>query len=315
MKLGENRQAYVDSIKNSNYKWNFPAWGKRITKKGFDLPYSAGIMLNPYAGSQKVNISDLKVGFNDMEPVALDFVKFGEVKAKIQSITMRPDVWILPFLDLYAIAGVSYAQTDVNITEPFILTTSADFNGSTFGVGTTIAGGFHGMITIIDINHTWTKMSNIEGTIQTNMLSPRLGYSFLFKNKSWRSVAMWVGTSGIFINRTTEGTINVGDLKSTSASQTDLQGAANGTADWFNDLTPAQKAVVKRIAQAIIDKINNLPTVETINYSLVKKPTSNWSMSLGGQFQLNHRWQFRTEVGFLGGRKSLLISGNYRFRL
>src|SRR5262245_29645935 len=86
VKLGSQRQAYVVSIKNSNYKWTFPVWGKRVTKKGFDIPYSAGLMLNTYLGSQDVIISDLKVGFNDMEPVPLDFIKFGKVKAKIESI-------------------------------------------------------------------------------------------------------------------------------------------------------------------------------------------------------------------------------------
>ena len=64
-------------------------------------------MLNKYFGSQKVLMSDLKVGINDKEPVPLEFTKFGEVKAKIQSITVSPDVWILPYLDLYAIAAGS----------------------------------------------------------------------------------------------------------------------------------------------------------------------------------------------------------------
>ena len=53
----------------------------------------------------------------------------------------------------------------------------------------------------------------------------------------------------------------------------------------------------------------------TISYSLIKKPTSNWNMCVGTQFQASHRWQFRTEFGFLGGRESILISGNYRFRI
>ena len=64
-------------------------------------------MLNTYLGSQKVLISGLKVGINDKEPVPLEFTKFGEVKAKIQSLTVSPDVWILPYLDLYAIAAGS----------------------------------------------------------------------------------------------------------------------------------------------------------------------------------------------------------------
>ena len=47
------------------------------------------------------------MGINDKEPVPLEFTKFVEVKAKIQSINVNPDVWILPYLDLYAIAAGS----------------------------------------------------------------------------------------------------------------------------------------------------------------------------------------------------------------
>ena len=94
---GPKHAAYIDSIKNSEYTWKLPIWGKKVSKRGIDLPYNAGIMLNTYIGSQKILISDLKVGVNGKDPVPLDFIKFGEVKAKIQNITVRPDVWLLPF--------------------------------------------------------------------------------------------------------------------------------------------------------------------------------------------------------------------------
>jgi len=314
-KYGPKNQAYVDSIKNSDYKWALPIWGKKASKKGFDLPYAAGIMLNTYIGSQKVLISDLKVGINDKEPVPLDFIKFGDVKAKIQSITVRPDVWILPFLDLYAIAGGSFAQTNVNVASPINFTTEAEFKGKTFGLGTTIAGGYHGFIFIADFNHTWTQMDKIDGTIQSTMVDPRFGMNFLSKGKPSRSVAFWIGAQGIFINRTTEGNIDLGDLTS-NATKPDLDAVVSETADWVKQLPPAQKEVVKYLAQKSLDKLNGVSLEgTTISYSLIKKPTSNWSMCIGSQYQFSHRWQVRTEVGFFGGRESILISGNYRFRI
>ena len=80
-KPGPRNQAYVDSIKASNYIWTFPAWGKKISKRGIDIPYPVGIMTNVYVGSQDVNISDLAVGFNGNPLVPLDFIKFGKVTA------------------------------------------------------------------------------------------------------------------------------------------------------------------------------------------------------------------------------------------
>jgi len=72
-KYGPKNQDSVDGIKNSDFKWALPLWGKKLSKKGFDLPCATGIMLNTYIGSQKVLISELKVGINDKEPVPLDF--------------------------------------------------------------------------------------------------------------------------------------------------------------------------------------------------------------------------------------------------
>jgi len=315
VKYGPNQAAYVDSIKRSTYKWMFPAWGQRIVRKGFDLPYATGISLNTYVGSQEVIVSDLKVGFNDHEPVPLDFVKFGKVKADIQSVTVRPDLWVLPFVDLYGILGISYAQTDVSVVAPFNFSTKAKFSGSTFGIGTTLAGGYRGIIIIIDVNHTWTSFDNIKGSIEASMLTPRLGINMISKKNPRKRTAIWVGAPGAFINRTTEGTINLNQLHSTQVSKPDLEKAADGSADWYASLTPAQKEVMQHVAQKILNKINNHPDDDaTISYSLVKKPTSKWSMCVGGQYQFSHVWQLRTEVGFLGGRKSFLLSGSYRFR-
>ena len=245
-KLGPRLQAYQDSIKNTPYKWIFPIWGKKLAKRGFELPLSGGIMLNPYFGSQEITISDLKVGLFGKDPVPLDFIKFGQVKADIQSVTVRPDIWILPFLDLYAIAGTTWTQTAVEVTDPLNFKTTANFFGYTYGVGTTVAGGINGFVTIVDLNYTWSKIEEIKGTIQVFMLTPRFGYNFRFQNKPQRSITLWVGAPRIFLNRVTEGTIEISDL-GVSASHEQLEEMVNGTASWFSGLTPAQKEVIKII--------------------------------------------------------------------
>jgi hypothetical protein len=201
MKLGPKNEQYLDSIKNSDYRWKLPIWGKKLSKKGFDLQCPFGIMVNPYVGSQKINITDLKVGFNGNEPVPLDFVKFGEVTAKITSVTIRPDVWILPFLDLYGIAGATWTETNVSIAEPIQFNTKANFSRNTFGIGATLAGGFHGLIVITDINHTWSHLDKIEGAGQVTMVSPRIGKNFVSTNHPDRNIAFWEGAPGIWRGR------------------------------------------------------------------------------------------------------------------
>jgi hypothetical protein len=313
MKIGDYDKHYKDSLRRAGYPYRFPILGSKLVEKGFSVQYPVGAMLNFMGGEQKVDITDLKVGFNDMEPVPLDFIKFGDVKAHMQSATTRLDLWILPFVDLYGILGLVQAKTNVNINAPFRFSSEADFKGYVMGLGTTLAGGYHGIITITDINYTWTHMDKLDEAVKSFMITPRVGYNFQFREKPGKSVAAWVGVTGFFVNQGTSGAIDLADLKP-SMDPAQAQKIIDETEQWYQSLTRPQQVVVKRIAEAVLNKMNNLPDDITINYSLKKNPVSNWSMLVGAQYQFNKRWQVRTEVGFLGGRKSLLLSGNYRWR-
>ncbi|QEE49024.1 hypothetical protein FUA48_05350 [Flavobacterium alkalisoli] len=309
-KAQDLRQAYRDSIANSQWPYQLPAWGQRITKRGIDLPYPAGIMINYVNASQKINISDLQVGINDLDPVPLDFVKFGEVNAKVQSINTRIDVWALPFVNLYGIFGKTWANTSVEVVYPVNFKSEVDFNGSIMGAGLTLGGGYKHVFGTIDYNHTWSRFDEIKGAIHSQMVTPRFGYIFQSKRHPERNLGLWIGTQGLFINRTTEGSINLGDLNvGVNPIDLDIEGT-----DWYQNLGPAQKLVVKQIADKVKDKLENIDVSDTtLKYSLKKEAVSHWSMCFGGQYQLNHNLQFRFETGFLGGRSSILVSTNYRF--
>lgn len=304
------RQAYADSIKTSTWAYRLPAWGQRITKRGVDLPYPIGIMINYFSGSQKVVISDLEVGINNSPLVPLDFVKFGETKATLNSVTSRIDVWALPFVDIYAVVGKTWASTSVNVVEPMNFSNKVDFEGGTFGVGMTLGGAYKHVFGTLDYNNTWTKFDQIEGSIHSQMLAPRFGYVFQSRRKPNRNFAPWIGVQGLFVNRVTKGTINLSDLGvSGNSADFDVEDKT-----WYQNLPAADKVIIKQIADKIRDKLDKLdPEDASISYSLKKKALSPWSMSVGGQFQLDHHWQFRTEAGFFGGRSSILASVNYRF--
>ncbi|SEW43679.1 hypothetical protein [Chitinophaga arvensicola] len=312
-KMGDADKHYKDSLRRAGYPYRFPILGSKMVEKGFSLQYPVGAMLNLMGGSQEVNITDLKVGFNEQEPVPLDFIKFGEVKANMQTATTRLDLWVLPFVDLYGIVGLVQAKTNVNIASPFQFSSEADFKGYTLGLGTTLAGGYHGIITITDINYTWTHLDNLDNTVKTLMITPRIGYNFQFKEHPGKSIAAWIGATGFFVNQGTSGSINLSDL-GPSMDPGQAQKIIDETEQWYQALTKPQQVVVKRIAQAVLNKMNNIPDDITVNYSLKKEPVSHWSMVVGAQYQINKRWQVRAETGFLGGRKSLLLSGNYRWR-
>lgn len=314
LKNEERHRHYFDSIRNSNYRWTFPIFGRKLSKRGFDIPYPMGVMVNTVLVSQEVEVSDLQVGINNKQMVPLDFIEFGTVKANVQTAIVRPDLWVLPFLDIYGLAGFARAQTKVSVKAPVQFTTDADFQGYVLGFGATLAGGYHRLILISDLNLTWTQMNNIDGSTFAKNLSLRPGMNFRLPRDPAKSIAFWIGANGFFVNRVTAGTIDLANLSS-NTSRNDLESISRETAPWYQSLSTDEKEVVRTLAQHSLDKMNGIGNrTLVVRYSLVKKPLSNWSMVAGGQFQFNHHWQVRMEAGFLGGKKSFMLSGNYRFR-
>jgi len=44
--VNEKFRAYTDSLKQVEYTNVFPIWGQKAYKKGFDIPYPTGVMVN-----------------------------------------------------------------------------------------------------------------------------------------------------------------------------------------------------------------------------------------------------------------------------
>ncbi len=302
VKIMPKQGELYENAKNLNNPYVLPAWGKKLGAKGFLLPYPIGIMLNGYAGSQDVTISDLEVGINDGKMVSLDdIVSFSDVKATIRNFNMRADIWALPFLDVYGIFGKAYVDTKVSLAEPVVFSTQANFDGYVYGFGAMLTGGARSFFFSLDFNRVWTHFDELKGDNVATNLAPRVGYIFHFDNKPERNISLWTGAGRVFLSNTTEGTIKMSDILP------DTPGEKIQT--WYNGLTPAKQAIVSDIYQSIAEKHGN----DEIHYSLNKRPAHNWCMILGAQYQLDRHWQFRVETNFLGGRQSGLISANYRF--
>ncbi len=141
-------------------------------------------------------------------------------------------------------------------------------------MGVTLAGGYHGLITINDINFTWTDLHKLSDKVKTLMISPRIGYNFLFHGKHGQSFAVWVGATGAYINKGTEGEINVSELTA-NIPQEKIDEITNEVADWYQQLRPAQQVVVKEIAQKLKDKMDGRLQDMTIHYSWKRKHCPN----------------------------------------
>ena len=96
--VGKKNEALIDSIKAKPYPYSLPIWGAKAAAKGYNLPYSAGVSVNYFQQESALILEDLFVGFNNGPMYNLDeIIRFNDATARAGALTVRPDVWILPF--------------------------------------------------------------------------------------------------------------------------------------------------------------------------------------------------------------------------
>lgn len=311
-------KAYVDSLKNAEYNYTFPIWGERVYKKGFDIPYPAGIMVNSFVASQKMLIDEIGLGVNNSE--IIDFsglITFSDIEASIVNINVRPDLYVFPFLNVYGILGYSWSQTRVVLSSPIALETTAELEGKNYGFGLNLAAGAGPVWLSGDANMVWADLDKFVKPVLAVNTSFRVGHTFVDWDQPDRNIAVWVGAFGSFIDNRTTGSINLSEVLGDSDKLEEIRDQLGDRYEaWYETLGPAQKVVIDQIEEEIRDRLDGQPPREIIiKYDLLKRPANPWNMVIGFQYQFNKNWMLRTEAGMLGKRSQLLLSLNYRFRI
>jgi len=346
--VGKKHQSLADSLKNSEYPYILPIWGAKVVKKGFDLPYSAGLGINYLAQTSNIKIENLRVGFNHKEPLNLDgLVRFDKAISRLQSVNVRPDVWLFPFLNVYGILGVGKGSTEVGygvwVTDStgtdkqvFSSNTKVEFQTTTFGFGITPTMGIGGFWFAGDMNFTWSDIPQLNEPAFAFVFGPRLGKNLRFKNPS-KSVSIWVGGFRLSINAGTTGSVNMSDIYSSadldakiSNGYAKIEENQKGVDQWWSDLTPVEQknpvnvakyetatAASARAGQALanVENAGNKIESSSVQYSIDKSPATKWNFLIGTQFQINKHWMIRAEYGFLSQRTQFIGGLQYRFGL
>ena len=99
--VGKKNADLIDSIKKSEYPYSLPILGAKATKAGYNLPYSAGFSAQYFWQQSDLVIENLNVGFNNGPLYNLDgLVRFDKAFATASAFTVRPDIWLFPFLNV-----------------------------------------------------------------------------------------------------------------------------------------------------------------------------------------------------------------------
>ena len=347
--VGKKNAAVLDSLKTAEYPYVLPILGEKATQKGFNLPYSAGFSVNYFWQESDLIINNLSVGFNNGPMHNLDqIVRFSDATSTANVLNVRPDIWLFPFLNVYGILGrvesTTSIKADIWLPDPvnnnwsYLMSfdSKANFEGTTAGFGLTPTIGVGGGWLALDMNVTWTDISELEKPAQAFIFGPRMGKTFKFK-KPESNIAFWAGAFRVHIKSETSGSIPLNGLLPTDGLQEKVDNGLikvdekqTDVNDWWSGLTGLEQAKPSNIdkynlANKALETAGNVLTSldgalstgssSTVQYSLDKAQENMWNFILGTQYQYNKHIMLRAEYGFLGTRKQFMTSLQYRFGL
>jgi hypothetical protein len=171
MALGPRALAAAESAKagdasSESRRWSsfLPLLGEEAAKRGIELPLPFGAGLVYYHLDRAIEITDVRVGRNGAPPTSVG--EFAQLSAdsRVDNLNFKLDAWILPFVNVYLIAGYVWNTSDTRIVvtlPPIVpggserqhtLTVPTEIEGSVGGVGITLAGGYGPYFMTVDAN-------------------------------------------------------------------------------------------------------------------------------------------------------------------
>jgi hypothetical protein len=226
--LDEGDKALVSGKPAEPITRKLPIWGEKAREQGYDLPLPFGVGTNLLFMAQDIEIRNVKVGIGD--PLfEIEGLSFEDAQSHDRANTARLDLWLLPFANIYGIFGYinGEAEFDLDISKIFSnlpipglppvigpsgsIDLNIDYNGTTFGGGMTLAGGYKNFFASVDGNYTYSNIDVVDGKIRVYTISPRVG--MLVNPESVPgSLAFWVGAMYMRYRQTVSDDINLQEV-------------------------------------------------------------------------------------------------------
>lgn len=186
-------------------RWSsfLPLLGELATSRGIELPLPFGIGLVYYHLDRDIEVTDVRVGRNGAPPASVSDFAALSATSNVENLNLKLDAWLLPFLNLYAIVGYVFndSETRIDVTLPPLLPSSpprqfrmdvpTTIEGSVAGLGATIAGGYPPYFLVVDVNAAQADLG-FDDRLQATVVSTRAGWT----GDAWgRSTQAWLGAT------------------------------------------------------------------------------------------------------------------------
>jgi hypothetical protein len=170
-------------------RWSsfLPLMAEEVEKRGIELPLPFGVSFNTVLLRRDVEVKEVAGAINGPPRDLSRFIGV-DTNTSVSSLTLRLDAWLLPFLNLYALGG--YMQNSPNLsftltlptlvppgTREVTVNTTGELDGSVFGGGITLVGGYKDFFLSLDTNLTYADLGgNFDQEIDVILYSLRTGW-------------------------------------------------------------------------------------------------------------------------------------------
>jgi hypothetical protein len=186
------------------WEHKLPFLAQKVIDEGYDLPLPYGIGFTYANVDQEQLLNELQVGINGREVIPFEFVSFDKARSLSNSYSLKADAWIFPFMNVFVMLGKLDGRAPIDISldgngmldhldisctgfppsplcavledKTFELPRfSSSFKGTTYGIGTTLAGGWKGWFVAVPINATYADMQDSQTDGFSYTITPRFG--------------------------------------------------------------------------------------------------------------------------------------------
>lgn len=165
-----------------------PFMKEEALSRGYDIPYPYGAGLVYTYIDRLIEVTDVRIGVNGAPPQSVSsYLELGS-RSWVHNLNAKFDVFLLPFLNLYVIAGTvknkSTTHAHVTVPKPPPLTGTWDFDlsmptkldGFVGGGGLTLAAGYAEYFLTLDAIYAQTDIG-FDDAFKAGVITTRTGWS------------------------------------------------------------------------------------------------------------------------------------------
>jgi hypothetical protein len=201
----------------SSPRWSsfLPLLGEEARKRGIELPLPFGAGLVYYHLNRGIEITDVRVGRNGASPTSVSQYAHLSSSSDVETVNLKLDVWLLPFVNLYGIVGYIWNSSDTRVavnlppilpggqTRARELVVPTRLEGSIGGIGMTLAGGYGPFFMAYDVNAAQADLG-FDDRFKAVVASIRGGW---FGEVGGRPLRLWINATDWNTFATATGTV------------------------------------------------------------------------------------------------------------